>query len=106
MSFNPTEITFFERLIPSILKEIKVITIRDESESYYKPGSVVELYANEHRTYYGKLKILAVSPLHYDDINAYHAQQEGMTLPVLKALIKDIYPTTQILYLIEYQLVK
>ncbi|MBG6037955.1 ASCH domain-containing protein [Proteus cibarius] len=106
MSAIPTEITFFERLIPSILEEKKVITIRDKSESDYKPGSIVELFANEHRTHYGKLKIIAVSPLHYDDINEYHAQQEGMTLPVLKALIKDIYPTTQSLYLIEYQLVK
>lgn len=105
MSSIPTEITFFERLIPSILKEIKVITIRDESESHYKPGSIVELFANEHRTHYGKLKIIAVSPLRYEDINEYHAQQEGMTLPVLKALIKDI-PTTQSLYLIEYELVK
>lgn len=106
MSSIPTEITFFERLIPSILKEIKVITIRDESESHYKPGSIVELFANEHRTHYGKLKIIAVSPLRYEDINEYHAQEEGMTLPVLKALIKDIYPTIQSLYLIEYELVK
>lgn len=106
MSVIPTEITFFERLIPSILSGVKVITIRDESESHYQPNTEVELFANEHRTYYGKLKIITISPLRYDEINEYHAQQEGMTLPVLKALIKEIYPTTDALYLIEYQLVK
>ncbi|HCH49569.1 MAG TPA: ASCH domain-containing protein [Proteus sp.] len=102
----PTEITFFERLIPSILSENKVITIRDERESHYIPGSEVELFANEHRTHYGKLKILSVSKLQYSDINEYHAQQEGMELSVLKTLIKEIYPTTDSLYLIEYRLIK
>ncbi|MEQ4921939.1 N(4)-acetylcytidine aminohydrolase [Proteus hauseri] len=106
MSVIPTEITFFERLIPSILSGKKVITIRDESESHYKPGTEVELFANEHRTHYGKLKILSVSELQYSDINEYHAQQEGMALAVLKTLIKEIYPTTNSLYLIEYQLIK
>lgn len=105
MSKIPTEITFFERLIPSILAGKKVITIRDQSESYYQPNTEVNLFANEHRTYYGKLKIIAVSPLQYDEINAFHAQQEGMSLTELKTLIKRIYPETNSLFLIEYQLI-
>ncbi|MDL4030407.1 ASCH domain-containing protein, partial [Proteus mirabilis] len=43
----PTDITFFERLIPSILAGIKVITIRDEAESHYKPNTIVDLLSNE-----------------------------------------------------------
>ncbi|HIB8944032.1 TPA: ASCH domain-containing protein [Proteus mirabilis] len=39
-------------------------------------------------------------------MNEFHAQQEGMSLPTLKALIKDIYPTTENLYLIEYKLIQ
>ncbi|EOX7621204.1 N(4)-acetylcytidine aminohydrolase [Proteus mirabilis] len=102
----PTDITFFERLIPSILAGIKVITIRDEVESHYKPNTIVDLLSNEHGTYYGKLQIISVSPLNFNEINEFHAQQEGMSLPALKALIKDIYPTTENLYLIEYKLIQ
>lgn len=102
----PTDITFFERLIPSILAGIKVITIRDEAESHYKPNTIVDLLSNEHGTYYGKLQIISVSPLNFNEINEFHAQQEGMSLPTLRALIKDIYPTTENLYLIEYKLIQ
>ena len=54
----PTDITFFERLIPSILAGIKVITIRDEAESHYKPNTIVDLLSNEHGTYYRKAVLM------------------------------------------------
>ncbi|EOW0442607.1 ASCH domain-containing protein [Providencia rettgeri] len=40
----------------------------------------------------------------YDDISEYHAKQEAMSLETLKALIKEIYPNEQYLYVITYQL--
>lgn len=104
MQNYPTEITFFESLIPLILSGKKVITIRDKSENNYKVGSIISLFANEHRTYYGKLQILSVHPLQYSEIDEFHAQQEGMCLLDLQQLIKKIYPTTESLYLIEFQL--
>lgn len=47
MSQVPTKITFFEWLAPLIVSGNKTITIRDESESYYLPGSQVEVFTLE-----------------------------------------------------------
>jgi uncharacterized protein YqfB (UPF0267 family) len=52
-----------------------------------------------------EVKILAVEPLHFDDINEFHAEQEAIELPKLKQLIREIYPNTDELFLITYELV-
>ncbi|GAB1437585.1 N(4)-acetylcytidine aminohydrolase [Providencia sp.] len=105
MSKLPTTITFFERLLPLVVSGEKVITIRDESESHYVPGSIVKVYALETNEYYTEIEILSVKPIRYDDISEYHAKQEAMTLDMLKKLIREIYPTEQSLYVITYRLV-
>ena len=43
----PTKILFFEFLTPLISSGKKTITIRDESESHYVPGTQVEVFTLE-----------------------------------------------------------
>lgn len=102
----PESITFFERLLPLVVSGEKVITIRDESESYYVPGSIIKVYALETGKYYTDIEILSVEQISYDDISDYHAAQEAMTLDILKKLIREIYPTEQSLFVIHYRLVR
>ncbi|MDN3611921.1 N(4)-acetylcytidine aminohydrolase [Vibrio ostreicida] len=101
----PTTITFFEFLTPLIASGKKTITIRDESESHYVPGSQVEVLVLETRKKVCDINILAVEPLHFDDINQFHAEQEYIELPKLKQLIRDIYPDTDTLFMITYELI-
>jgi len=79
----PTTMTFFARFEADILSGKKVITIRDESEKDYQPGSVVDVSTLEE----GRC-----------------AEQENMTLPQLKQVINDIYPGIESLYVIHYEL--
>ncbi|GAL14982.1 RNA-binding domain protein [Vibrio astriarenae] len=58
----PTEITFFEFLTPLITAGKKTITIRDEAESHYVPGTVVDVYTLESKSHVGKLKLKPLSP--------------------------------------------
>lgn len=102
----PETITFFERLLPLVVSGEKVITIRDESESHYVPGSIVKVYALETGKYSTDIEILSVETITYDDISDYHAEQEAMTLDILKKLIREIYPTEQNLFVIHYRLIK
>lgn len=101
----PTKITFFEFLTPLITAGKKTITIRDESESHYVLGTEVEVYTLETDQKVCNIKILSVNPLHFDDINEFHAEQESIELPKLKALIREIYPNTDTLFEISYELV-
>lgn len=102
---HPTKITFFERLIPSILSGKKTITIRDSSEKNYLPDSRIKLHALETDQYYCEIKILSVETLAFEDISEHHAQQEAMELSALKSLISQIYPNESSLYLITFELV-
>ncbi|WP_394243009.1 N(4)-acetylcytidine aminohydrolase [Vibrio astriarenae] len=101
----PTEITFFEFLTPLITAGKKTITIRDEAESHYVPGTVVDVYTLESKSHVGKIKIEAVEPLNFDDIGEFHAEQEHIPLSELKALIRDIYPNIDKLFMITFKLV-
>ncbi len=47
----PTTMTFFRRFEADILSGKKTITIRDESERDYQPGSVVEVSTLEEGAY-------------------------------------------------------
>lgn len=102
---HPTKITFFEFLTPLITSGQKTITIRDKSESHYVPNTVVDLHKLETDEKVCQIKILAVEELNYNDINEFHAKQEAMDLAKLKSLIKDIYPDTNELFLISFELV-
>ncbi|MGF1755312.1 N(4)-acetylcytidine aminohydrolase [Vibrio makurazakiensis] len=101
----PTSMSFFERFEADILSGKKTITIRDESEKNYQPGSTVRVSTLEGSREFCSLKILAVDPILYGDLTEFHAEQENMTLPELKAVIHDIYPGIEQLYVVSYQLV-
>lgn len=102
---TPTIMTFFERFEADILSGKKTITLRDEAEKHYVPGSVVTVSTFEDGREFCRLKILSVEPVLFDALSDYHAEQENMTLNELREVIQDIYPGIQELYLISYQLV-
>ncbi|WP_042988743.1 N(4)-acetylcytidine aminohydrolase [Vibrio cholerae] len=102
----PTQITFFEFLTPLVASGQKTITIRDKSENHYVPGTRVEVFTLETQRKVCEIDILAVEPLKFDEINEFHAEQEAIELPKLKALIQEIYPNIDELYVITYQLAK
>jgi hypothetical protein len=98
--------TFFARFEADILSGKKVITIRDESEKDYQPGSVVDVSTLEEGRWFCRLKIQSVEPVLFSELNEFHAEQENMTLPQLKQVINDIYPGIESLYVIQYELVE
>ncbi|GJH43382.1 N(4)-acetylcytidine aminohydrolase [Pasteurella canis] len=100
------KITFFTRFEQDILAGRKTITIRDKSESYFQPNQVLAVYTNETDRFFAKIKVLSVTPIHFDDLSEQHAQQENMTLPELRQVIKDIYPQDEQFWVIEFELVK
>lgn len=100
----PTTMTFFERFENDILAGKKTITIRDESERNYVPGTIVNVSTFEDGREFCQLEILSVEPILFDDLTQFHADQENMTLPVLKDVIQDIYPGIQQLYVVSYKL--
>lgn len=100
-----SEMTFFERFEADILSGKKTITIRDESENNYQPGSTVQVSTYEDNRWFCQLKIESVEPIQFDELDEFHAQQENMTLDELKAVIRDIYPNIDSLFVITYQLV-
>lgn len=100
----PTEMTFFARFEAEIISGKKKITIRDKSESYYIPGSIVTVSTLEEGRVFCQLKIISIDPLAFSALTEFHAEQENMTLPQLKSVIRDIYPNIEELYVIHYQL--
>lgn len=100
------KITFFTRFEQDILASRKTITIRDKSESYFQPNQILAVYTNETDRFFANIKVLSVTPIHFDDLSEQHAQQENMTLPELRQVIKDIYPQDEQFWVIEFKLVK
>ncbi|MGL5430413.1 MAG: N(4)-acetylcytidine aminohydrolase [Vibrio sp.] len=105
-TITPSKITFFESLTLLVASGQKTITIRDHAESHYVPGSRVEVFTLETDRKVCDIKIIAVEPLQFAAINQFHAEQEAMEVPQLKNLIKHIYPNTDELFVITYQLIK
>ena len=100
---HPTKMTFFEFLTPLVAQGKKTITIRDEAESHYVPGTEVEVLTLETQRSVCTIRILSVEPLRYDEINEFHAEQEHLPLPELKTLIRDIYPDLDQLFMIRFE---
>ena len=100
----PTEMLFFERFEADILSGKKTITLRDESESHYVANTYVKVKTLEENRVFCQLKILKVEPVLFEELNDFHAKQENMSLPELKAVIQDIYPGISQLYMISYKL--
>ncbi len=101
---TPTTMTFFERFEADILSGKKTITIRDETEKNYVPGTTVKVSTLEDDREFCRLEILSVLPILFKDLSSFHAEQENMTLAVLKGVIQDIYPGVQQLYVVSYKL--
>lgn len=102
---HPTQMSFFERFEADILSGKKTITIRDESERDYAVGSVVDVSTLEQGKWFCKLRIDSVEPILFSQLSDFHAEQENMSLEVLKGVIQDIYPGIEQLYVISYQLI-
>jgi uncharacterized protein YqfB (UPF0267 family) len=105
VNITPTEMTFFERFEADILSGKKTITIRDQSERNYVPGTIVTVSTFEEGREFGQLQILAVEPIRFSELNEFHAEQENMTLTTLKNVIQEIYPGIDQLYVVSYSLV-
>ncbi|MGC7590272.1 N(4)-acetylcytidine aminohydrolase [Bisgaard Taxon 46] len=99
------KITFFTRFEADILAGRKTITIRDKSESYFQPNQMLAVYTNETDRFFANIKVLSVTPIHFSDLSEQHAQQENMTLPELRQVIKEIYPQDEWFWVIEFELV-
>ncbi len=104
MNSAPGKITFFERFEAAILSGDKTITIRDKAESHYVAGTNVAVHTLETDRKFCDINILSVEPVYFDDLNEFHAQQEHMSLAELKTIIREIYPETNDLYVIEFNL--
>lgn len=105
MKFDPDTITFFERFEADILSGAKTITIRDASEKDYHIGSIVAVKTHETGRWFANIQIVAITPIHLDDLSSQHAEQENMSLSQLRQVITEIYPAQQDFYVIDFTLV-
>ena len=81
---TPTEMTFFARFEDDILAGKKTITIRDQAESHYVPGSVVTVSTLEQGRVFCQLKILSVTPVLLSQLTEFHAEQENIELAAIE----------------------
>lgn len=102
---NREKITFFSRFEADILSGKKTITIRDKSESYFQPNQELAVFTNETDRFFANIKVLSVTPIHYDELNEQHAKQENMNLAELKQVIREIYPNDNAFFVIEFILI-
>ncbi len=100
----PSSMTFFERFEADILAGRKTITLRNEDEKDFVPGSVVQVATFETGRVFCYLTILSVEPIAFSALNQHHAEQENMTLAELRQVIQEIYPGIEALYLIQFSL--
>lgn len=105
MTTGNDKITFFSRFEADILSGKKTITIRDEAESHYQVGQTLCVFTNETDRLFAKIKVLSVNPILFSDLSESHAEQENMTLPYLRQVIKDIYPNDEHFFVIKFELV-
>lgn len=106
MTTIPTKITFFEFLTPLVASGEKTITIRDHTENNYVPGTQVEVFTLETDLKVCDIRILAVEPIKFSDLNEFHAKQESLSLERLQQIIRQVYPKTEDLFVISFELLK
>ena len=97
-------ITFYQKFEQDIVKGLKTITIRDEAESHFSPGDLVEVLSYEDDRWFCQIEIVSVFPIRLDALTEEHAKQENMSLPTLKDLIREIYPATDSFFVIEFRI--
>ncbi|ENA1776371.1 ASCH domain-containing protein [Yersinia ruckeri] len=96
------EMTFFSRFEADILANRKTITLRDSSESDFKPGEILRVCRNEDGVFFCNIVVKSVTPVTLDALTERHAQQENMSLEELKKVIKEIYSGLEQFYAIEF----
>ncbi|WGE84666.1 N(4)-acetylcytidine aminohydrolase [Actinobacillus equuli] len=100
------KITFFSRFEADILAGKKTITIRDKSESYFQPEQELTVFTNETDRFFANIRVISVTPIHFEQLNEQHAKQENMSLVELKQVIRDIYPNDNDFFVIEFELIE
>ncbi|UKH16650.1 N(4)-acetylcytidine aminohydrolase [Actinobacillus pleuropneumoniae] len=98
-------ITFFSRFEADILAGKKTITIRDKSESYFQPQQELKVFTNETNRFFAHIRVISVTPIHFEQLNEQHAKQENMSLAELKQVIREIYPNDNNFFVIEFELI-
>ncbi|WP_394129987.1 N(4)-acetylcytidine aminohydrolase [Shewanella maritima] len=109
LNSNPnfaTSISFYERFVEDIVAGDKSITIRDSADINFPLNKAIDAVIFQTDDVFARLYISSITPLSFDEINAYHAQQENMTIVELKQVIREIYPDQNQFYLIEFTLVE
>lgn len=96
------EITFFQRFEDDIVADRKTITVRDESESYFRPGQLLRVGRYEDDVYFCTIEVKSVEPVLLSELTDEHACQENMTLSELKQVIGEIYPGLNELFVISF----
>ena len=76
------DITFYQRFEADILAGRKTITIRDKSCT---------------------IEVLSVSPITLDELTEQHAKQENMGLEELKEVIRSIYLSEDLFYILLFK---
>lgn len=99
---QPNDITFYQRFEADILAGRKTITIRDKSESHFKAGDILRVGRFEDNQYFCSIEVLSVS-LTLDELTEQHAKQENMGLEELKEVIRGIYSSESLLYVISFK---
>ena len=99
-------ITFYQRFKADIRAGRKTITIRDESENHFKAGDILRVGRFEDDQYFCTIEVLSVSPITLDELTAQHAKQENMGLDELKEVIRSIYPSEGLLYVVTFSLIE
>ena len=101
---QPNDITFYQRFETDILAGRKTITIRDKSESHFKAGDILRVGRFENNQYFCTIEVLSVSPIRLDELTEQHAKQENMGVDELKEVIRGIYPSEYLFWIIEFTL--
>ena len=101
---QPNDITFYQRFEADILAGRKTITIRDKSESHFKAGDTLRVGRFEDNQYFCTIEVLNVSPITLDELTELHAKQENMGLAELKEVIRGVYPSEYLFWIIEFTL--
>lgn len=103
---NMNNITFFSRFEADILAGKKTITIRDKSEAYFQPQQELKVFTNETNRFFADIRVISVTPIHFEQLNEQHAKQENMSLAELKQVIREIYPNDNDFFVIEFELIE
>ena len=99
---QPNDITFYQRFEADILAGRKTITIREKSESHFKAGDILRVGRFEDNQYFCTIEVSSISPIWLEELTEQHAKQENMGLDKLKEVIRGIYPTEELFFVIEF----